>query len=668
MSTPGVMPEIPTSVEQPDIRVNPRPGAPEAPELPEPKLADMAKATDLAASRVPLVARVPWPKTDRPLHIAMIGWARMSSQGREGSGYNLSKSELARGLVLSGHRVSAIASGMTYRLRGLSVGPAHIAHRETWGGVECYELRNSANVSPAAWNFRNMRNEIAEPVSTALVIKWLDEIGADVVHIHSQEGYGLDLIGAIEASGRPVCVTLHNYWFVCPQVDLLYKEREVCVDYEGGVRCETCLEGTDVAKFRRQRALGQTLEHRLGLYPADVVRKMVYGSKGFLKALARGRFSRGYVSGPMHPDTLNDPELARGFEDVAAEPDGDTRAHHQLTLAHGEEPKEYLPAHWDTNERVLANGYPLSASTATTANGTINGVNAGHARPNAPTPPHRVSLNIYGERRSAGVAALARASMVTPPSDFLRSVHVAIGVPEEKTRWVRLGQPHFDQLNRRVRRSPMYDVRPWDPSSARRPLRFAFFGTTRPNKGLEVLMRAIPLLEARVRSRCQFIVRAQGWDFSFRKRMADYPEVSVWGGYDLYQLLSSVGEYDVGILPHIWMENSPLVLLENFHAGKMVICSRLGGPVDWVVDPRQDADKYNGLLFPGGHEAALADCITRLVRGDVVIPSPREIHQRVTLQSYPAHVREWEGIYREVVTSRERSPRREPGVERAMTN
>jgi glycosyltransferase involved in cell wall biosynthesis len=565
----------------------------------------------------------PWPRTDRPLSIAIIGWARLSSQQREGSGYNLSKSELARGLALSGHRVSYLASGMTFRLSGPRCGRPHIVHRETWGGVPCYELRNSRNVSPAAWNFGNTRAEIREPEGTALVLRWLDDVQARIVHVHSQEGYGLDLIPAIEASGRPVVVTPHNYWFLCPQVDLLRHEREVCTDYDGGRRCEGCLPAVDAQRLRNQRAWGQTLEHALGLYWADVVRKAAYGVKPFVRAVARGQLLARYQPEPLHPDALGDPELALGFETVERDARADTIIDHKLPLAEHERPKDYARAEWGTNERLLDN-----------------------------RPAHRISLNIYGQRRDAGVAALAAASLVTPPSDYLRRVHIAMGVPEDKTRWVRLGQPHFDQINRRVRRSPGYERSPWDASRSERPLRFGFLGTTRPNKGLEVLARAIPLLDKHVRQRCQFLIRAQGGDFGFRKRLSRYPEVSVWGGYDLLQLISAVDEYDVGLLTHIWLENSPLVLLENFHAGKMVVCSRLGGPVDWVKDPAQHPDSYNGLLFPGGDEEALAACITRLATGQVEIPSPREIHRRVVLRSYPDHVREFESIYHDLLTAR----------------
>ncbi len=565
----------------------------------------------------------PWPQTNRPLTIALLGWARISSQGREGSGYNLSKSELGRGLALSGHTVKYLAAGMTNRLGFLTVGPPFIERREEWGGIECFELRNSPNVSPAAFNFTNTATEIAEPHSTGLVLGWLQSIRADVVHVHSQEGYALDLIPTIERAGIPVVVTPHNYWFVCPQVDLLEREESVCLDYDGGRKCEGCLPGKNVAKLRNTRAWGQTLEHHFGLYATDVVRKAAYGVKPLLRRLRHGHLSIRHVDPAQNPGRLNDPELALGFETVWRDPERGTTITHKPPMGKADHAVDYARSEWDTNERVLAGGEKA-----------------------------KVSLNIYGQRRQAGVGALAAASLVIPPSDYLRKVHVEMGVPEHKTRWVRLGQPHFDQINRRARRSPYYEKSPWNAASADRPLRLAFFGTTRPNKGLEVLARAIPLLEQSVRERCQFIIRAQGYEFGYRKRLSQFPEVSVWCGYDLYQLISAAGEYDVGILSHIWLENSPLVLLENFHAGKMVICSRLGGPVDWVRDAREYPKEYNGLFFTGGAEEQLADCITRLVRGEVAIPSPREIHQRTTLRSYPGHVAEVEGIYHEVIAGK----------------
>ena len=137
----------------------------------------------------------------------------------------------------------------------------------------------------------------------------------------------------------------------------------------------------------------------------------------------------------------------------------------------------------------------------------------------------------------------------------------------------------------------------------------------------------------------------------FRKRLSRYPEVQFAGGYDLLQLIGAGGEYDVGLLPHIWFENSPLVMLEHLHAGKLVISSRLGGPPEWLVDGRElGSDRYNALLFPGGEPEGLAEAIRALVVGEVAIPSAREVHDATPmLQSYPAHVSEVDSIYQQLI-------------------
>ncbi len=560
-------------------------------------------------------------KTSRPLRVVILGWARLSAQAWEGSGYNLSASELARGLVMAGHQVFYLQSGMTYRLRKRS---PHIVRRETWGGVQCFDLRNSPNLSPAASNFQNMTAEVGSPIQAALVLDWLDSVRADIVHIHSLEGFGLDLIPAIRrgrasSPRRPVVVTPHNYWYVCPQVDLLYKEHSVCMDYDGGRRCVHCLPPMDPTALKRRRAVRQTLEELFGPYTPEVARRFKAALRPTLARLFNGRLIQRWVPGPPNPDRLVDPELHLGFESVTASshlqsnPLGLVR--HDLPLAPNEQPRELAVSTPDTNERFLASTHHLTV------------------------------LNNYGKRRVAGIDSLNTASMIIPPSRFLLRAHIAMGLIEAKSRWVRLGQPHFDQINRRARRSPFYDVSPWDPKTATRPLRFGFYGTTRNNKGLEVLLQAIPLLDPRIRQRCQFNIRALGHDWPFRKRMSMFPEVAFAGGYDILQLISSAGDFDVGVLPHIWFENSPLVMLEFLHAGKFTIASNLGGPPDWISPP------HNGLLFAAGRPDELASHITSLVTGVVRVPSPREIHTASAdgLQSYPAHVAEIDAIYHDLV-------------------
>ena len=547
-----------------------------------------------------------WPTTDRPLRVALLGWARLSFQGAQGSGYNLSASELGAGLALSGHHVFYLASGRRYNLwPGM-----FIRHLERWRGVECFDLFNSPNISPAAYNFMNMGDETAHAGQVRMVLNWLALHRIDAVHIHSLEGYPLSLIGAIRDSGRAVVVTPHNYWYACPQVDLMRGETSLCLDYDGGRACVGCVRPRVAWRARAKRRFGHVFESLIGFEVSNGARRMAKAVPDRIAEL-RGRLKTD-LPNARDPD----PESGRGFD---ADTPSDGLIRHNLA-----------PERTDSVRRPIA---------PTTLEDNERFLRADH---------HLTVLNHYGQRRLDGIAALNRASLVTPPSDFVRQVYLRMGLPEPRSRVVRLGQPHFDQINRRTRRSPFYTMRPWDPRTATSPLRFGFFGAMRPSKGIDVLAAAIPLLPREIRQRCQFHIRAQGFDWPLRKRLTAYPEVSFGGVYDLFQLIGSGGEYDVGILPHVWFENSPLVLLEHLHAGKFVLCSRLGGPVEWVK-PLE-----NGLLLPGGHPEHLAEAIGRLVRGEVVIPSPREIHDASPiLRSYPDHIREVESIYREAIEGRE---------------
>ena len=552
-----------------------------------------------------------WPTTPRPRSIAFLGWGRLSAQGREGSGYNLSASELATGLGLMGHTVSFLRSGMDYSFRpGM-----HVREVEPWRGIRCWHLVNSPNLSPAVFNFTNMEAECSSPEQTAVVMSWLDSVQAELVHIHSLEGFSLDLVPAIRDSGRRIVVTTHNYWWVCPQVDLLHNEVEVCMDYEGGKACEGCLKPAPAYKARARRRLEQTSNRRLGPTTQHMVRRFVIGRKQLIKPnLPKLK------AGPVDPDGVVDPELALGF-DVTSVRDHEGTVVQDAPVPESELPPQLGRSPLDQNERFLA---------------------ATH---------HLAVLNNYGQRRLAGAASLNAADLVIPPSRFMCRVYERMGVDGSRVRHVRLGQPHFDRINRRVRRSPWYTKCPWTPEDARRPLRLAYFGTTRHNKGLDILARAIPLLDRDIRQRCQFTIRAAHGDGQFRRRLSPYPEVSFLGGYDLVQLVNAGGDFDVGILPHIWFENSPLVLLEFLHAGKFVISSRLGGPPEWICEPGSpeaegNGGLGNGLMFPGGHPEELAERITRVVRGEVVLPSAAEVHAVSVLQSYPDHVREIDAIYR----------------------
>jgi glycosyltransferase involved in cell wall biosynthesis len=517
-----------------------------------------------------------WPRAERALNVAVLGWACLSLQAREGSGYNLNVSELCAGLAAAGHRVHYLRSGIDYSLRpGMWINA-----REVWRGVACFDFVNSPNLATANCNFQNPRGQVRSTAQTAIVLEWLRAVRADVLHVHSLEGFGFDLIAAVKAAGIPVVVTPHNYYWLCPQVDLLHKERQVCEDYEGGKRCVGCLTQPQYAEELRSRRIRQTGRHLLGDGTAWKFGQVMGQLARHVRTLGNGREMPIVDAGPA----TNGAVLP---------------------------PPKVVPSPADQNERLLA------------------------------AQNHMVVLNEYGERRAAAVAALNQADAVLAPSKFLMQVHEAMGVRREKLRHVQLGQPHFDALREVAKASPFYGASAWCAEIATHPLRFAYFGSTRYNKGLETMARAVLELPPDVRERSHFVIRAAG-DVSEFKTMLHGQPVSWLGGYEVEELPATLAEFDVGILPTVGLENSPFVLLEHLHGGKFVIASRLGGPTDWIVEGK------NGLMFAAGDVGALAGAISRVVRGGVAVPSQRAVHEASVLQSYEGHVREVMGAYDEV--------------------
>ncbi|HTF90495.1 MAG TPA: glycosyltransferase [Planctomycetota bacterium] len=75
------------------------------------------------------------------------------------------------------------------------------------------------------------------------VMAWLAEEPCDVVHVHHASGFASGLLAAISDMGRPLVVTLHDYWFLCPRGQMLRNDGAVCESPEAEA-CGACLLAT----------------------------------------------------------------------------------------------------------------------------------------------------------------------------------------------------------------------------------------------------------------------------------------------------------------------------------------------------------------------------------------------------------------------------------------
>jgi glycosyltransferase involved in cell wall biosynthesis len=193
---------------------------------------------------------------------------------------------------------------------------------------------------------------------------------------------------------------------------------------------------------------------------------------------------------------------------------------------------------------------------------------------------------------------LSRVDTLVSPSQFLRTMFIEAGVRPEQIIYSRQGHDFPDLTP---------DILAKSPSSH---LRVGYSGQIAWNKGVHVLFEAV-------------------------RRMADVPlEVQVYGdtmpspmytrqlcklaGSDRRLKLAGVyrrqemsqvfRDLDVIIVPSLWYENSPNVILEAFAHRTPVIASNLGGMAELVLH------EENGLLFAPGDPDDLARQLRRLIQ------------------------------------------------------
>lgn len=497
------------------------------------------------------------PNSQLAWRIAIFGWADLSKQEQEGSGYNLVASELAFGLSQLGHEVFYLNSGRNYDFSG----KIYISKPKQWHGIQCYSIVNSKNFSPGTRNFGRLQYELHDSSQSEIIVNWLIDLDIQIVHIHSNEGFPLNLIPDIRQVGLPVIVTPHDYWYICPQVNLLYRGQEICMDFEGGKKCEGCMAKQKYWKIRLKRILVSLLN--------DTLLKLILS---FLNKIKCAISKKGSDSFPFYSYSSHFNESFIRFQKLAI-------------------------------KKVLGN---------------------------------------YGERRNTSIKALNKASLVTPPSQFLGDVYQSMGLQSEKVKMVRLGLSHLDEIRSITQKQQNYTLSPWEPKTTNRKLRICFLGSPGYHKGLLFLLKSINEIPFKILNKLQFLIYSNADSSYFSKQLISSLSDRVYflGGYEISQLKKIINNYDIAIIPHLWFENSPIVLLENLCAGKFVVTSSLGGVLEWIDSP------HNGLLFNAGDTSSLIEAIVKIVEGEVRIPSPQEIHKSTSLTSAQEYLNQNQMIYK----------------------
>jgi len=112
--------------------------------------------------------------------------------------------------------------------------------------TKVYELVNSPNI---VGSYESTPTHIrCEPIEK-LFNRVLEIEKPDIIHLHELESLTGSLITIARSKNIPVVVGVHNYWYLCPQRDMIDNNKNVCDDFQKGEKCVSCMVITNNSRF-----------------------------------------------------------------------------------------------------------------------------------------------------------------------------------------------------------------------------------------------------------------------------------------------------------------------------------------------------------------------------------------------------------------------------------
>jgi len=144
-------------------------------------------------------------------------------------------------------------------------------------GTRRFELINSEVASPGHLSFDNPAS-IHAPATTAVLADFIKSQGGfDIIHFNNLEGLPVEVLSLKNVFTETKFIfSLHNYYAVCPQVNLWWREKENCEDYNGGKSCPACLDYEPATNWVKKASLLSRTLNRVGLKSNTSIHRLFF--------------------------------------------------------------------------------------------------------------------------------------------------------------------------------------------------------------------------------------------------------------------------------------------------------------------------------------------------------------------------------------------------------
>jgi glycosyltransferase involved in cell wall biosynthesis len=455
------------------------------------------------------------------MKILYYNWIQDFDPEKRGGGVRIYQENLIHELVSrKEHEIFTLYSGITYSFFKKRPYIRKVRLKSKAGivrGVSSFEIVNSDIMSPGHSCFGE-NDRLFERNDTYRVFD--DFIGKhgpfDVVHFNNLEGLPFSVLELEKKySATKFILSIHNYYAVCPQVNLWRNEAEHCYNYENGRLCEGCVRRPDVKELLFAHRLANTLK-QLGLEG---------GSTNFAAAFELAVRMRQGISHVWPARAIS---LA-----------------YQLVML--------------MNSR--RSSYQLGPGKAA------------HMKPSVSSSGSYAVPGTFKYRREAAIELINKhCDKCLAVSGQVRDVVVSFGFRADITAVSYIGTRHYESFMtnaRRIARQNQDELSICYMGYMRRDKGFYFL--------LETLEKLPDSLSCRIQVKIIAPAGDKQAVERLRKIAPKYAFLEVIDGYTHDELDSLLADCDIGIIPVLWEDNLPQVAIEIVSRGIPILTSHLGG-------------------------------------------------------------------------------------------
>ncbi|MFH6783840.1 MULTISPECIES: glycosyltransferase [Methylobacterium] len=176
------------------------------------------------------------------MKILYYNWTPLDEEENRGGGVSVYQRNLIEGYLSRSEQIDFLSSGTAY---SIDDDRPFIIKTNNMFQEKCrsFQLFNSPIPAPAHSAFGLNKSLFVRTEADSCFERFIAEHGPyDVIHFNNLEGIPLTFLSIKDKfPNTRLVVTHHNYFAICPQVNLWKRDRVNCRDFHDGRDCEHCL-------------------------------------------------------------------------------------------------------------------------------------------------------------------------------------------------------------------------------------------------------------------------------------------------------------------------------------------------------------------------------------------------------------------------------------------